>query len=442
MKKHLPYCPLSPNRPLSLLCLLVALFSFSPSFAQTETLKVMQYNLLNYGNNTGYCNTTNNNVNDKNGYIRTILTAYYPDILTVCEMGRSTTLPNDFVHNNLNIDGINYWMTSPGSNTTNSSLTNCIFYNSLKLTLIGHSVAQTNTREVDVYDFKFKNDDSGKIVLTCVIAHLKAGTGSDNEGKRKIMAENTMRYLEANYRERNVLIMGDFNLYTSLEPAYQTLTNRSAYPDSYFIDPVYPYGVGDWNNNMYYEEYHTQSTHKDNDSNCHSSGGLDDRFDFILMSENIYGGREGIQYVGGSYNALGQDGRHFNKSVNFPENANVSQEVADALFNNSDHLPVTMELEVCMNYGVNELINSNLNFDLFPNPTNNIINLRFYQDNIGKANILLFNTLGQIVYSEEIFVSESLSEHVINVENLQKGLYFLRITNADGLAKTVKIVKE
>ena len=64
--------------------LLVAFLLPSASFAQTETLKVMQYNLLNYGNNTGYCNTTNNNINDKNGYIRTILTAYYPDILTVC----------------------------------------------------------------------------------------------------------------------------------------------------------------------------------------------------------------------------------------------------------------------------------------------------------------------------------------------------------------------
>ena len=60
-------------------------FSFLAS-AQTETLKVMQYNLLNYGNNTSYCTTTNNNINDKNGYIRTILTAYYPDIFTVCEM--------------------------------------------------------------------------------------------------------------------------------------------------------------------------------------------------------------------------------------------------------------------------------------------------------------------------------------------------------------------
>ncbi|MBQ2499368.1 MAG: T9SS type A sorting domain-containing protein, partial [Bacteroidales bacterium] len=320
--------------------------------------------------------------------------------------------------------------------------TNCIFYNSLKLTLVGHHVAQTNTREVDVYDFKFKNDESGRLTLTCVIAHLKAGSGSDDEAKRKIMAENTMRYLESNYRDRNVLIMGDFNLYRSTEPAYQALINRTAYPDAYFIDPVYPYGVGNWTGNGTFAAYHTQSTHQYSDDDCHSSGGMDDRFDFILMSESIYGGRDGIQYVNGSYNALGQDGRRFNRSINSPANTEVSQEVADALYNNSDHIPVTMELEIATNYSVNELSANVLNYDIFPNPATDVVNMRFYQDNIGEANILLFNTLGQMVYSEEIYVSESLSEHAINVENLQKGLYFLKITNADGLTKTVKFVKE
>ena len=427
-------------------CLFVLLFllGFSISaIAQNDTLKVMQYNLLNYGNNTGYCTTTNNNINDKNGYIRTILTAYYPDILTVCEIGRGSNLPNDFLNNVLNINGLNYWMTSAGSNTGNSSsLINCIFYNSTKLTLTGHHTAQTYTRDVDVYDFTFKNDDSGKIQLTCVIAHLKAGTGSDNESKRKMMAENTMRYLEANYRERNVLIMGDFNLYTSSEPAYQALTNQSTYPNSFFIDPLYPYGVGAWNSNYNYKDYHTQSTHKDNDSNCHSSGGMDDRFDFILMSENIYGGRDGIRYIGGSYNALGNDGNHYNKSINYPVNQAVSQAVADALYNNSDHIPVTMELVAYLNEDVNEMNTNELSFDIFPNPASKEINIRFYQENLNRANILLINTLGQTVYSKDVFVNDCLSEHVINVENLQKGFYFLKITNADGLTNTSKIVVE
>ena len=422
--------------------LISLIISFSALFAQNDTLKVMQYNLLNYGNNTSYCTTTNNNIEDKNGYIRTILTAYYPDIFTVCEMGRNTTLPNSFLNNNLNINGINYWMTGAGANTANSSLTNCVFYNSLKLTLIGHHVAQTYTRDVDVYDFKFKNDNSGQIILTCVIAHLKAGTGSDNEGKRKIMAENTMSYLESNYRERNVLIMGDFNLYKASEPAYQALTNQTAYPDAYFIDPLYPYGVGNWNNNYNYTNYHTQATHKENDSNCHSYGGMDDRFDFILMSENIYGGRDRIRYIGGSYNALGNDGNRFNNSINSPMNTAVSQDVANALFHNSDHIPVTMELVVSCNEDINELSSNELSFDIFPNPASKEINIRFYQENLNNANILLFNALGQTVYSEDICVNDCLTEHVIPVANLPKGLYFLKITNADGLTNTSKIVVE
>ena len=238
------------------------------------------------------------------------------------------------------------------------------------------------------------------------------------------------------------VLEGDFNLYTSTEGAYQAFTNQSAYPNSYFIDPLYPYGVGNWNNNSYYEDYHTQSTHKDSDSDCHSSGGMDDRFDFILMSENVYGGREGIRYIGNSYNALGNDGYRFNKSINYPTNFAVSQEVADALFHNSDHIPVTMELLVQYNIGVNEYPENVLNFDVFPNPASKDINIRFYQDNLGKAKILLFNTLGQTVYSSDIFIDDCLTEHVINVDNLPKGLYFLKITNADGLTNTSKVIVE
>ena len=411
-------------------------FSFLAS-AQTETLKVMQYNLLNYGNNTSYCTQSNNNINDKNGYIRTILTAYYPDIFTVCEVGRDNSLPNSFLSNNLNINGVTYWKTSAGSNTTNSSLTNCIFYNSNKVTLTGHHIAQTDTREVDVYDFKLKSDN--QITLTCVIAHLKAGTGSTNEEKRRVMANNTMHYLENYYRDKNVLIMGDFNLYTSSEPAYQTLTNQSSFPNSYFIDPLYPYGVGNWNENSGYKDYHTQSTHADNNG-CASYGGMDDRFDFILMSENIYGGNKGIRYISGSYEAIGQDGRHFNQSINNGNTA-VSQAVADALYHNSDHLPVKMEIS-CGYQDVNDLTANSLSFDIFPNPANEKINIRFYQENLGKANILLFNTLGQLVYCDDVFVNNNLTEHVIPVENLQKGLYFLRITNVDGLTETVKVIVE
>lgn len=426
-------------RKLSLILLLLT--SLLLNAENSDTLKVMQYNLLNYGNYTNYCPQAVNNVSDKDECIRTILTAYYPDIFTVCEVGKGASLPTNFVTNNLNINGINFWKTKAGSNTNNSSLTNCVFYNSTKLQLMSHKVAQTYVRDVDVYDFKVIDDERDDIYLTCVVAHLKAGSGAENESSRKLMANNIMKYLEANYKDKNVLIMGDFNLYGASEPAYVSFVNKSSFPNSYFIDPVYPYGVGEWNSNINFEDYHTQSTHRDN-SGCHSSGGLDDRFDFILMSENIYGGDNNVRYLNGSYKALGQDGRHFNKSVNSPENTAVSKEVADALYKNSDHLPVTMELVISKDFGVEESSNEELSYDVFPNPTAEDVYIRFYQSKVGSANIVVFNAIGQVVITDDIFVEDKVKEYKLSLDSMPQGVYFLRITNADGLMKTIKIIKE
>ncbi|MCR4847690.1 MAG: hypothetical protein K5920_02415, partial [Bacteroidales bacterium] len=53
-----------------------------------ETITVMQYNLLQYGNyQSGFaeCFETNNNTQHKDECIRTILDYVKPDIFTVCE---------------------------------------------------------------------------------------------------------------------------------------------------------------------------------------------------------------------------------------------------------------------------------------------------------------------------------------------------------------------
>lgn len=408
-----------------------------------DTVRVMQYNLLNYGNYTDYCPQEVNSVSDKNRYIRTILTAYYPDIFTVCEVGKASNLPGDFLRNNLNINGITYWKTEAGANTSNSYLTNCIFYNSDKLVLKKHHVAQAYIRDVDIFSFYLKNDaleHGDTTVLTCIVAHLKAGYGEDESEKRRVMCRNIMNNIRNQYKNSNVLIMGDFNLYSNEEPAYQLLTDKNQYPDSYFIDPVYPYGVGAWNGDSHYKDYHTQSTNRQGDG-CRSGGGMDDRFDFILMSENIYGGKDKIQYIDGSYHAIGQDGRHFNSSINSPENYDVSPAVANALFHNSDHLPVTMELLFSKDLDINEITDNTLRLDIYPNPAKEKINIRFFQENPGKTNICIFNLSGQIVYSDEISAGRGVEEYVIPVGNLRQGVYFLRITNGDGATKVIKVVR-
>ena len=70
------------------LFLMLMVVGVLPLRAQQSTITVMQYNLLQYGNYaSGYadCYETNNNTQEKDEAIRTILDYVNPDILTVCE---------------------------------------------------------------------------------------------------------------------------------------------------------------------------------------------------------------------------------------------------------------------------------------------------------------------------------------------------------------------
>ncbi len=53
-----------------------------------------------------------------------------------------------------------------------------------------------------------------------------------------------------------------------------------------FYDPINR--VGDWHNNPSYADIHTQSTHTVY-NNCASTGGMDDRFDFIMVQKLCFG---------------------------------------------------------------------------------------------------------------------------------------------------------
>lgn len=66
---------------------------------------------------------------------------------------------------------------------------------------------------------------------------------------------------------------------------------------------------------------------------------MDDRFDMILMSQAIMNSG-GITYLPGTYTAYGNDGLHFNDSINRPPNNAVDQLIANALHYSSDHIPV------------------------------------------------------------------------------------------------------
>ncbi|MDD2324224.1 MAG: hypothetical protein PHQ69_11500, partial [Bacteroidales bacterium] len=72
--------------------------------AAQQTVTYMQYNLLNYGNFTSYCTSSNNNQDAKDQYLKTILNHIQPDILAVNEVGRNsanaTRLLNQVLNSN------------------------------------------------------------------------------------------------------------------------------------------------------------------------------------------------------------------------------------------------------------------------------------------------------------------------------------------------------
>ena len=206
---------------------------------------------------------------------------------------------------------------------------------------------QTSPRDTDVYELFLKTpslDVGDTIKLVCVVAHPKAGQGY--QANRCAVMQQAMDYINQYYSAENVLIMGDFNMYGASESGYQLLTQTYSNQDVRFIDPVAAVGgVGEWNNNSQFAAFHTQSTRSYSEE-CFSGGGMDDRFDFILISDEIDLGNNNLDYVQNSYKAVGNDGNHFNMSINQNGNTSVPDDVLDALYDGSDHLPITMKVVV------------------------------------------------------------------------------------------------
>ena len=414
-----------------------------PAKAQ-DTLTVMQYNLLYYGNyQSGFadCFETNNNTQRKDECIRTIVDYVKPDIFTVCEFGATQALQTDFLRHNLNINGANYWQSDNIINYENSNIINHIFYDSRKMGLKKHVALRTNPRDTDVYELYLKTPSlaaGDTIKLVCIVAHPKAGMGY--EGQRRALMQVAMDYVNQHYPTDNVLIMGDFNMYGASESGYRLLTQTYSNPSICFMDPLANVGgVGEWTNNNQFTAFHTQSTRSYSDE-CFSSGGLDDRFDFILMADEIAFSYNHLRYVQGSYHAVGNDGRHFNMSVNQGSNTAVPTEVADALFDSSDHLPVTMKIAVDAHLGVKDNEAQSLYATVAPNPATDQAIVNFFNPMQGLVQFELYSLQGQLMQRAAGEFSEGSQGFELSLEALTKGFYLLRIKHNGGWGQMVKLV--
>jgi hypothetical protein len=295
------------------------LVAYTEVFAQQQE-KIAAYNLLNYpGSDTA----------TRNPYFRQVVAAMNPDILVVEEITSQAGV-NGFLSNVMNAQGNNY---SAGTFINGYDSDNAIFYRTSDFTFVSIVPIITDLR--DISQFTLTHINTG-LSFKIYAAHLKASTGAANEAQRALEVDSLRKVTNLLPTGTNFIVVGDFNIYKSSESAYQKLLLDNVGDDGNFIDAITM--TGTWNNPAY-AQYHTQSPRVNAAFGGGATGGMDDRFDMILYSTAV-AAPGGITYISNSMTAFGNDGNHYNDSVNHFPNAAVNNAVANALYYATDHLPV------------------------------------------------------------------------------------------------------
>lgn len=414
--------------------LFLTLLSIFTKLHAADTLRVMQYNILAYGNYTTYCTSSNNNINMKNAALRTITQYVKPDIFTVNEISQWQPFHQQILDSVLNINGVTKYKKVPYSNNAGSDIINMCYYNSEKLVYHSMIVPQSYIRDINIYRFYYKSTslaNGDTAFISCILAHLKAGDATSdpqNPVDRDTMITRLMRYLNNVNKADNYMIMGDFNVYTSSENCFQKLVNHPNL-NIRFYDPINK--LGNWNNNSSFAQYHTQSTHTS--SGCAASGGMDDRFDFILLSNMLLNGIGNYKYISNSYKALGNDGQHYNNAINAsPQNNSVPANVLNAIYNNSDHLPIILDLLVNTSVSVteNEIKSPFLNL-FYQNPVKDNLELFLALEKALKIKIRIFDIQGKDLFDAAYMLQSGNNYLNIGTDFLKKGIYFMQIQSGE-----------
>lgn len=410
---------------------------FVAVFSQ-ERIRLMHYNLLNYDITTGGCNASNNNVNDKNDYLRTILEYVNPHILTVNEINCSVQTYDKLLNGCLEEYLPGMFERVDKTCPSNIDLSNMIYFRKDILGFHSQEVISTNVRDINVIKLFYKGANLGQdpdtIFLNCIIAHLKAGSGWDDEIERTDETNRLMNFLDQNPETENFVLMGDLNIYRASEDAFQNLVNYPN-PDIRFYDPINM--IGEWHNNSSYSKIHTQSTHTV--QNCFIAGGMDDRFDFILISDDILYAEKKISFDPDSYLALGQDGNHFNKNlIETPVNNSIPSEILNALYNMSDHLPVVMDLYAGDNASVYD--HKSLAGIIPGNPVKGNLILHFRRPLRGNIYLKLYSISGSTLLT--LMVDGNTNRLEIPAGFLAPGIYILEMRDQQGNSTMKKIIKQ
>jgi hypothetical protein len=316
------------------LCLLLP-----PSAA--HALRVVTWNLLAYDDAA---------VPLRRPHLLTVLPGLAPDVIIVQELLTAPAADSFASVLRAALPG-RRWIG--GSATFLLSAQSAVYYDSLQVshgTFLA-AIATGGPRQVLFAILRPNGYRANAAAFRLYSAHFKAGDGAggfsppSDSATRTLECKNLRTTLNTAPVGTNLLFGGDTNFYGSFETGYTRLTESQADNDGRLKDPYSLPGL--WNQPAY-APYHSQSPC--NGACIGSGGGMDDRFDMLLGSYSLSDG-VGLDLVPGAlpggYGAYGNDGLHYNDSIDGGGvNTAVGLTVAAALRLASDHLPVLATLQL------------------------------------------------------------------------------------------------
>lgn len=393
----------------------ILLFSLAgrDAFSQ-DTIRVMSYNLLRYYPSD----------RSRDQFYRRVILSADPDVLIVQEIDTASAVLN-FLTNVLNGGGQGEYSTGVFVDGEDSD--NAVFFKTRQFTFIENKPIKTRLR--DINQFTLEHVASGR-TFHIFSLHLKAGNAVSPEAdsnRRSEEVDSLRKVTDLLPQGTDFMVLGDFNIYGSFESAYQKLVDPGP-AEGYVVDPLTM--TGTWNNPAY-ASFHTQST-RVRSFGYGATGGLDDRFDMILVSKAV-SEAWGIWLLPGSYMTWGNDGQHYNDSINRLPNAAVADSVADALHNASDHLPVVARFVISHPALSVERIGPSGGGGIltnFPNPFNPSTVIRFRVVKKGRVDLRVFDLLGREI---AVLVDEERGQGTYTVRwdasSRPGGMYFCRMTS-------------
>lgn len=308
------------------------------------------------------------------------------DIILLQEQQRPATTTQDFVNrlNNIYSDqGITYARGTRVGVTTISSGTGPLNNNEIRQSVV------FRTDSVDLIAEDSFGDLSGSIVqpretllhqfringygpdadLFVFNGHFAASDTNQDRSQRETEANEIRNYIDDNnLGDRNVIVGGDFNVPDNFSTSGTgNFGNRSPLQiladdgPGRVLDPLFPGGenvnfqIFDSGvpNSPFGVDLGPQLTQSPSGgAGPLVGGGIDDRFDFLLQSDELLNG-EGVASIPSSLRAFGNNGSTPNRQINNGNTISLNgvtsfttAEVLDALELASDHLPVVEDFQI------------------------------------------------------------------------------------------------